>query len=176
MATCATSPWRVTSCQCRLLTPLGASNAGPSLLRPRDLRGLPAEKTGSEQAGKRCYKSLDRMHRRWCFTLRCRKDDYEGMQWVQYTVLRVAPVDLQVEAGVVKPEMQRKVMAVRRCGRVMCSKVCNEPYGRSLVSHITGQEFNSSGTTWCIRVSTRGLTRIMSQNSHVGVSACFGRY
>ena len=60
---------------------------------------------GSADAEKLYRKCLDRIHRRWCLTLRCRTEEYEGQPRVQYTVDKVAPVDLQTEAKVMLSEI-----------------------------------------------------------------------
>ena len=60
---------------------------------------------GSVDAEKAYRKCLDRIHRRWHLTLRCRTEECEGQSRVQYTVDKVAPVDLQVEAKAMLSEI-----------------------------------------------------------------------
>ena len=60
---------------------------------------------GSADAEKAYRKCLDRIHRRWHLTLRCRTEEYEGQSRVQYTVDKVAPVDLQMEAKAMLSEI-----------------------------------------------------------------------
>ena len=60
---------------------------------------------GSADAEKAYRKCLDRIHRRWYLTLRCRTEEYEGQSRVQYTVDKVAPVDLQMEAKAMLSEI-----------------------------------------------------------------------
>ena len=79
-----------------------------------ELVGLPAagmasldvsRAEGSADAEKTYRKCLDRIHRRWQLTLRCRTEEYEGQSRVQYTVDKVAPVDLEIEAKAMLAEI-----------------------------------------------------------------------
>ena len=80
-----------------------------------ELVGLPAagmasldvsRAEGSADAEKAYRKCLDRIHRRWQLTLRCRTEEYEGQSRVQYTVDKVAPVDLEIEAKAMLSEIR----------------------------------------------------------------------